>query len=172
MSIWICKVYAFATWWRLPAIAALQFRLNVSMQRETVCCSVLQRVAVRSNVLQRAAVCCSVLHLNVCMQHETVCCSVLQRVAAWCSVLHLNAYMQCEAVFLKYVAMLQCLTVRCTSIHTCQAKHYVSVCYRLLHFHVFAPKPPSPCLANLTIFQLYKVLFRCYCQSDFPYCTV
>jgi len=53
------------------------------LQCVAVCCSVLQRVAVRCSngytvccsVLQCVAVCCSVL------QYVAVCCSVLQRVA-------------------------------------------------------------------------------------------
>jgi len=54
--------------------------------QRSLCCSVLQRVAVCCSVLQCVAVCCSVL------QCVAVCCSVLQCVAVCCSVL------QCVAV--------------------------------------------------------------------------
>jgi len=47
----------------------------------TMCCSVLQCVAVCCSLLQHVAVCCSLL------QHVAVCCSVLQCVAVCCSVL-------------------------------------------------------------------------------------
>jgi len=70
------------------------------LQCVTVCCSVLQLVAVCS-VLQCVAVCCSVLQCVAVIQwsasmHEiiriahqvvAVCCSVLQCVAVYCSVL-------------------------------------------------------------------------------------
>jgi len=59
----------------------------------SVCCSVLQCVAVCCSVLQCGAVCCSVLQcVAVCcsvavLQCVAVCCSVLQCVAVCCSVL-------------------------------------------------------------------------------------
>jgi len=47
---------------------------------QSVCCSVLQRVAACCSVLQSVAECCREL------QSVAVCCSVLQRVAVCCSV--------------------------------------------------------------------------------------
>ena len=64
---------------------------------ELVCCSVVQCVAVRQNVLQCVtesvymtklqcvAVCCSALQFV--LQFVAVCCSVLQRAAVCCSAL-------------------------------------------------------------------------------------
>ena len=54
-------------------------------QGVTVCCSVLQCVAVYCSVFQGVTVCCSVL------QCVAVCCSVLQGVAVCCSTLQHTA---------------------------------------------------------------------------------
>jgi len=57
----------------------------------TVCCSVLQCVAVRCSVLQCVAVCMIYLHYLRWWLCVAVCCSVLQRVAVCCSVYYLFA---------------------------------------------------------------------------------
>jgi len=58
---------------------AMQHTIIVT-ERDPLCCSVLQCVAVCCSVLQCVAVCCSVL------QFVAVCCSVWQCVALCCSV--------------------------------------------------------------------------------------
>jgi len=57
---------------------------------QSLCCSMLQCVAVCCRVLQGVAVCCSVLQCDaVCRSVQSVaeCCRVLQSVAACCRVL-------------------------------------------------------------------------------------
>jgi len=63
------------------------------LQCVTVCCSVLQYVAVRYSMLQCVAVCCSALQYVAvrcimlwCLQYVAVQCSMLQCVAVFCSV--------------------------------------------------------------------------------------
>ena len=84
----------------------------------SVCCSVLQCVAVYCSVLQYATVCCSVLQcvvaccsvLQCVLRCVAVRCSVLQCVAECCSVL------QCDAVC---SSVLQCVAVCCSVLHVC-----------------------------------------------------
>jgi len=64
-------VLQYVVWCR-GAASKLATTLTVYSINDTVCCSVLQCVAVCCSVLQCVAVCCSVL------QCVAVCCSVLQ----------------------------------------------------------------------------------------------
>jgi len=57
----------------------------------SVCCSVLQWVAVGCSMLQYVAVCCSML------QYVAVCCSLLQYVAVCCSMLIVLLQCVCRA---------------------------------------------------------------------------
>ena len=110
------------------------------LQRDAVCCSVVQCVAVRTNtgcsqfsppfsgmmhfvavcccVLLRVAVCCSCCSVLQCL---AVCCSVLQCVAVSCSVCSVLlrvavccSVLQCLAVCCSVCSMLQCVAVRCS----------------------------------------------------------
>jgi len=61
-----------------------QYRYGRVMQRDAVCCSVLQCVAVCCSVLQCVAVCCSVLQCGaVC--YSVLQCVATQQVAVWCN---------------------------------------------------------------------------------------
>jgi len=108
---------------------------EIDLRRVSVCCSVLQCVAVRGSLLQCVAVRCSVMQgVLVCsiprkqrdcpfarefvLQGVAVRCSVVQCSAVWCSVL------QCVAVC---CSVLQCVAV-CCSVLQC-----VAVCSSTLH---------------------------------------
>jgi len=71
-----------------------------------MCCCALQCVAVRCNVLQRVAVRCSAV------QCVAMCCSALQCVAVRCSVLQdamRHSMLQCVGVCGVYGSVLECV---------------------------------------------------------------
>ena len=76
-----------------------------------LCCSVLQRVAVRRNVL-----CCSVLQcIRSVLQGVAECCSVSQGVAVCCSVAVRWASLRVSSDFsLADCRVLQCFAVFCS----------------------------------------------------------
>jgi len=95
---------------------------------DSVCCSVLQCVAVRCSALQCVAMCCSVLRcVAVCcslLKSVAVCCSLLQSVAVCCSLLqcHLNSRFLRDSVC---SGVLQCIAVRCSTMQ--HAIHYKTI---------------------------------------------
>ena len=124
----------------------------------TVCCSLLQTVAVcgiwfvcdmyapktegsfpkRSLTVACIAVCCSVL------QHVAVCCSVLQCVAVWRSVVQCVAacysVLQCGAVCRS---VLQCVAVWCSVLQS------VAVCCSVWHMGWDVYASPCACFRNV-----------------------
>jgi len=114
---------------------------------KTLCCSVLQCVAVRCSVLQCVAVCSSAL------QCVAVCCSVLQCVAVCCSVLQCVAFTQQSTRDIMLVwcyliavcsSVLQCIAMCCSAlcfsqqitrenkITNCSLLQHVAMCCNLL----------------------------------------
>jgi len=134
--------------------------LDVQLQ---VCCSVLQRVAVRCSALQCVAVCCSVLQayrhtccLVRCSITEfqfsisnskcvAVCCSVLQCVAVCCSVLQCVAdvpthMLPCTVLnngvpIFDFQLQVCCSVLQCVAAR-CSALQCVAVCCRRTDTHV------------------------------------
>ena len=101
---------------------------------EAVCCSALQRVAVRCSVLQCVvwiAVCCGVL------QCVAVCCSVLQCVAALCQyvcvIKHKWAGKYVEASQILRAIERCCTTVRHNASH-CNTLQHTAIHYTPSHF--------------------------------------
>ena len=78
-----------------------------------MCCSELQRVAVRYNVLQCATVGCSlwsVLQPSLKERHRVCCIGVVQRVSACFSVL------KCLAVSCSVKCVAVCCSVKCVAV--------------------------------------------------------
>jgi len=128
-----------------------------SMWCSTVCCSVLQYVAVRYSALQCVAVCCSVV------QCVAVCCSELQCVAIrdrnqkdglpLLSVPMRCSQLQCVAVC---YCVLQCVAVCCSALQCvavcCSVLQCVAVCCSALQSG--AGKSKTGSLPSLLVFLL------------------
>jgi len=117
----VCATHAHVSVWEIlclhTRIDADSWRTYFAAQAhrfETVCCSVLQCVAVCGSVMQCFTVCCNVLQsVAVCgsvLQCVTVCCSVLQRVAVCCSLLQYVVSCVCVTVC---CSVLQCIVICC-----------------------------------------------------------
>jgi len=122
----VTALWNLITWQRLRNLSHIRVSLIYGVERctqaratSTVCCSVLQCVAVWCSVVQCGAVWCRVL------QCVAVRCSVLQCVAWRCSAL------QCVAV--RCMA-LQCVAWRCSALQCvagrCSVLQYTS---RVMH---------------------------------------
>jgi len=124
----------------------------------TICCSVLQRVAVRCCVLQCVAVRCSSrrCHMRLCsvatccskLQHVAACCSVLQCLSLCCGALSDETTICCSV--LQRVAACCSVVQRvavCCSVLQRVLRHVVACCSVLQC--VAVPYSPRPCHARL-----------------------
>ena len=104
------------------------FRMSVcAAYRSTLCCSVLQCVAVCCSVLQCVAVCCSVL------QSVSVCSSVLQLQFFAVSVRHsiIARYRWQNENYIETGSSLHCSVLQCVAV-CCSAMQYVALGYYIL----------------------------------------
>jgi len=139
------------------------FRMSVcAAYRSTLCCSVLQCVAVCCSVLQCVAVCCGVL------QSVSVCSSVLQLQFFAVSVRHsiIARYRWQNENYIETGSSLHCSVLQCVAV-CCSAMQYVALGYYVL------PCVAVRCSCSAGQFYMRHVgSLRMILQLEAVYCSV